>query len=798
MSNTGAFKHLIFIRKIITYNKINSRTGNMLVKRLLFLFMLVAVLANWTYSQQQSTIKKSEIIESINGKDYYLHFVKQGETLFEIAKAYGITVDNLFKANPASRGGIKPGQILKIPLVVKKTDDRTAKDSNKDYFVHIVQPKETFYGISRKYGVGIEDIKKLNPETGESLQEGQALKIPTVKADDTVNPDWNNSYVSHTVVQGETLYGIAREYEVTIGEIKNANPGLTNQLTIGNKINIPNQLGELPVSPSEKPKDRFIKYQIKPNESIYVIAKDHAVSVDSIVYYNSGLTDAFEPGQVIRIPLNTSTKNYIIHKSDKKDKLQNIAALYQVNYYDVLLLNPGVTKKVNKDQLIKIPVVVKDDRDDQSGSTTELLTEDLNPCRNVEENMSRMYNIALMLPLYLEEIDSLENREEKDISDLKRMSSFRFMNFYEGFLMAVDSMKNAGMKLNLFVYDVDNSEEKINRVLNATELSGMDLIIGPLFNNAFKKLADFAKVYEINIINPLSEREEVIFKNPYVFKMKPPVSTQLDELIVLIQDQYPESNVVIIRHNKYKYQSEVSYIRNSLNSSRIPYLNIHNEHIVEVIKEQNYQTNLLTENQLFELEPLQKSMDDSTMVPNTVKEILYVNDSTEGLKMNLSLVRPNVVIVFSSETVFTQLVMSQLNKKQLKYDITLFGLPEWNKFTNLETSHMLNLNLHCFTASYVDYDNEIIKEWILKYRELYYDEPTIGNYAFDGFDIGWYFLNALYLFGNEFSACIENFDIELIQSKYKFEQLKDNGFENIYWNIGEYIDYKFIKVQDIQ
>ncbi|MCD4729739.1 MAG: LysM peptidoglycan-binding domain-containing protein, partial [Bacteroidales bacterium] len=124
------------------------------------------MIVNCSFSQQKSTIKKSEIIENINGKDYYLHFVKQGETLFEIAKAYGITVDNLFKVNPESRGGIKPGQILKIPLVVKKTDYKIKQDSKDDYFVHIVKAKETFYGISKKYGVEIEDIKKLNPKVG--------------------------------------------------------------------------------------------------------------------------------------------------------------------------------------------------------------------------------------------------------------------------------------------------------------------------------------------------------------------------------------------------------------------------------------------------------------------------------------------------------------------------------------------------------------------------------------------------------------------------------------------------------
>ncbi len=69
----------------------------------------------------------------------------------------------------------------------------------------------------------------------------------------------------------------------------------------------------------------------------------------------------------------------------------------------------------------------------------------------------------------------------------------------------------------------------------------------------------------------------------------------------------------------------------------------------------------------------------------------------------------------------------------------------------METIHLLNLKLHCFSSSIVDYENEKTRDWILKYRDLYNIEPTTENYAFDGFDIGWYFLNALYLYGSDFA-----------------------------------------------
>lgn len=214
-----------------------------------------------------------------------------------------------------------------------------------------------------------------------------------------------------------------------------------------------------------------------------------------------------------------------------------------------------------------------------------------------------------------------------------------------------------------------------------------------------------------------------------------------------------------------------------------------------MIKDQNYVDNMLTENMLFDLEQLSERQDDSTLIPNTVKEVLYVNDSTAGLSINLSRIRPNVVIAFSEEKVFTQDLVSQLNKMLSNFDITLFGLPDWNKMGDTETDHLLNLKLHSFSSSIVDYSNEKTREWILNYRNLYNTEPSSENYAFDGFDIGWYFLNALYLYGRNFAECIDDYDIQMIQSKYQFEHLKDNGFQNTYWNVGEYVDYKFIKVE---
>ena len=79
-----------------------------------FIFAISYILRfNLLFNRRMLVVKKSDIIENIDGADCYLHFVKKGETLYAIARAYDITVNDIFKTNPDARNGIKPGVILK-------------------------------------------------------------------------------------------------------------------------------------------------------------------------------------------------------------------------------------------------------------------------------------------------------------------------------------------------------------------------------------------------------------------------------------------------------------------------------------------------------------------------------------------------------------------------------------------------------------------------------------------------------------------------------------------------------------
>ena len=129
-------------------------------------------------------LKKSTVIETIEGKKYYMHTVEKGQTLYAIAHAYELKVNDLVMENPDAIDGIKPGQILKIPfLIIKpKAEVLTRMDSSRYHFHQVLQG-ETVYSLSKAFSVSAAVLSDLNPEIKDGLKIGQTIKLPAGQAD---------------------------------------------------------------------------------------------------------------------------------------------------------------------------------------------------------------------------------------------------------------------------------------------------------------------------------------------------------------------------------------------------------------------------------------------------------------------------------------------------------------------------------------------------------------------------------------------------------------------------------------
>ncbi|MCU0370900.1 MAG: hypothetical protein MUC31_05750, partial [Bacteroidales bacterium] len=135
-------------------------------------------------------------------------------------------------------------------------------------------------------------------------------------------------------------------------------------------------------------------------------------------------------------------------------------------------------------------------------------------------------------------------------------------------------------------------------------------------------------------------------------------------------------------------------------------------------------------------------------------------------------------------------LLGRLSELKDEYRISVIGLPEWDKFANLESVYLLSLGAHIFMSSYIDGHSDHVKGFYQTYRKKYLDEPL--TYALNGFDAGYFFLGALMNFGKDFPKCLDEQKTPLIQNQYRFEQKENGGYDNTYWNILKYEDYRFI------
>jgi LysM repeat protein len=171
--------------------------------------------------------------EIISGKTFVIHKVTPGETLYGISKRYGVSVDQILEHNPTADAGLEIDQMLKVPYVSRP------KPKPSEGTIHKVAEKETLYSISRLYGISIEEIKLWNSLPDNSLTLGQELVIKKKNAVQTpvsVPVETKTARTLHTVAPKETLYSIARQYGISPAQLKAWNSLQTDELKIGQSL----------------------------------------------------------------------------------------------------------------------------------------------------------------------------------------------------------------------------------------------------------------------------------------------------------------------------------------------------------------------------------------------------------------------------------------------------------------------------------------------------------------------------------------------------------------------------------
>jgi len=479
----------------------------------------------------------------------------------------------------------------------------------------------------------------------------------------------------------------------------------------------------------EKDGKSFYVHTVKKGQTLYMISKSYGVEVNDIIAQNPAVKEGLKADQKLYIPMSPVAKEKQQTKTEPP--------------------KPENPKQESSKQEPPKPEPAKSKPEAVKAKTEITATPDSKakpaviPCGSDTTCRLRTYNVVLMLPLYLEEVSGFDP-ENAAPETLETLNSLKYLPFYEGFRLAVDSLQKQGLHLNLTVYDVCKDTAKTMQLLEKPELKSADLIIGLLFNKPFQIVAKFAHDNGIPIINPISERSEIIRNNEMVFKVNPSKNSMAECLAAFMQKNLNRGQIIIIRNGQFK-----------------------DKDIAEKLKKECLERNLtvtLAEGQDVAIGKLSKS-------------------------------KENVIVAFTDNNAYALDLMRRFYELRNDYNISLIGLPEWEKIEGLETDFLNGLNTHIMSPSFTDYSDPGVKSLVRRFHEKYKSDPE--PLAFQGFDLGYYFLSALMKFGKNFPNCIADFRLRTSQTSYEFVRAAPNsphGFENRHWAVYKYESFKLIRL----
>ena len=192
--------------------------------------------------------------------------VVSGDTLYSIANKLDTSVSELKKINNLSNNLLSVGQILKIPTKIVDIGDTE---------LYQVKSGDTLYSIANKYGISVNELKTINNLNNNNLSIGQLLNVPSGLSS-------VNSYI---VEKGDTLYSIAKKFDISVNKLKEYNNLTSNLLNVGQKILIP--IGE------------DTTYVVKSGDTLYKIAREFNTTVDEIKRLNNLSNNNLSIGQIL-------------------------------------------------------------------------------------------------------------------------------------------------------------------------------------------------------------------------------------------------------------------------------------------------------------------------------------------------------------------------------------------------------------------------------------------------------------------------------------------------------------------
>lgn len=558
-----------------------------------------------------------------------------------------------------------------VSLEAQRNGTRVVVTNGQDdtIFYHTIERGQTVYSIATMYGVSVDDIYRLNPDSKESIKAGSTLKIPQRNTVSGTTDKKAGNYQYHTIQPKETLYSLSVRYNVPGTAIIDANPGLsTSTFNSGKIIRIP-----------------AIRIETLPTTEIKTVTKELEYTIE------------------------------------KKETMYSICRKFNISSYELLKLNPKLKEGVKSGMVIKIPVKTEESVTSNPVSVPD--EREINALLSTPKNMERvnMIHVSLMLPF-----SSTDARPS-------------FIEYYEGLLLAVDSLQKMGASINLSVYDTGDGTKKVKEILKNDALKESSLIIGAVSNEQIGLIADYAQKNEIRYVIPFTSKNDDVLSNSFVYQVNTPHSYLYAKASQAGCDLFAEDNIILLNTQDSKEKTD----------------------FIKTFKAEMKQRNI------------------------PFKEMTYNGETfAADVEAMLKTDQRNVILPTSSSLEALNKIKSPLRglaETKPEYMLTLFGYPEWQTYVRECLEEFHSLNTYIYSNFYADNLSKDVSDFYTQYKTWYSKNliNTFPKYGILGFDTGMYFLGAINKYGKNFEENLDKINYKSVQTNFDFHRVNNwGGFIN--------------------
>ena len=544
------------------------------------------------------------------------------------------------------------------------------------FYIHSVKAGDTLYSIAKAYEVGEEDIKAHNPMAGDALKIDQTIKIP-VKEKSRPEKKRKKEFLSHRIKAGETLYAIARKYNISVATLREDNPEVNPQsLTIGESLWI--RRADMGQSSAEEAKEELQEYAdnlskaagdgyhyhvVQAGETIYSLARQYGITEQEFAELND-ISAGLKAGAMVRVP------------QSQEDNLALIDSA-----------NSAVDNAVVKAQASDENIIF----------------------RAIPSNQP--LNIALMLPL-----------------NVGGKANANYVEFYQGFLLGLEELKSRGRgATNLTLYNTAHDTLKVESIVKSEEFAATNLIVGPVYEDELKPVLQFATEKQVPVVSPLATVEAT--RHAALYQLAPNPERKYDKIADLI-DGRREICLVYAEAIDKEFEAEILA---QLNGK--PY--------------RAYTYTFDKESIFTPRNEASPALEETVDILNVERDILFIVMASRETDVD------RILGTFSS-------ARSSNTERSIKVaDYVVLGSSRWGRFNNIDQTTFFNNNVVMISTYHAKRDSEAVRQFDSRYIKSYHSLPSL--YAYRGYD-------SAIIFGEGMRSDIE---YNMLDKRYKPLQTSD-------------------------